>query len=77
MRRKLGTRHFDIIVALLDTRSTAKAAARAGVSERTIYRLFKRPEFRQAFDDARMVFLTESLAVLGRQKARELAGAGR
>jgi AcrR family transcriptional regulator len=69
--RRLSPKHDEIILALLGTRSTAAAAAKAGVSERNIYRLFKRKEFRQRFDLARQQLLSESLNQLARRQAGE------
>jgi hypothetical protein len=73
IRRRQTPRHEKIILCLLSAPTIAAAAAKAGVADRTIYRLLKAPAFRQAFDEARQRYREEGAAELARRHAANLA----
>jgi hypothetical protein len=66
----------ELIRALLTTETISEAAAQAGVSERTVLRCIKNPEFAKQFSEAQARLsraCTNTLLTEGNQAAKTLA----
>ena len=61
---QLGGKKEAAIMALLSQRNIAEAARTAGVSERTLHRWLKDPDFGAAYREARRTALSQSMARL-------------
>jgi hypothetical protein len=60
----VSRKHEMLIAALLAEPTLARAARRAGVSQRTLYRQLARPEFRAAYKRARQELVAAAVARL-------------
>ena len=71
----LTTKQAQAILALLTEPTRAAAAARCGISTKSLYRWFRCPHFRKAYDLARERHLEAEAVELARRRAERLAGA--
>jgi len=60
----LTKRQQTVILALLNGMSARAAGRKAGLSERTVYRLKREPEFQRELSDTARALFSESLEVL-------------
>ena len=68
----LSARQERLILALLSAPDQKTAAEQAGVSEPSLYRWLRDPEFRKALDAARKDFRTASINEMAKRRADSL-----